>query len=79
MIECYNTSCQYHSKDEPTCPELECVGATITRNEMVTLNALRGRGFAVVAFTPDELGDTDPVDVEERMIERGWGVIGEPE
>jgi hypothetical protein len=46
---------------------------------MEVLNALRGRGFAVVAFTPDELGDTDPVDVEDRMIERGWDVIGESE
>jgi len=38
---------------------------------------LKSRGFAVVVFTPDELSNTDPDQIEEIMVERGWNMIQE--
>lgn len=36
---------------------------------------LRDLGCAVVCFVPDELQGASPEDVENQLIEFGWGVI----
>lgn len=47
----------------------------LTAEDLTLLRKLRDNGYAVVLFNPEELGCTDPIDVEDRLIERGWGVI----
>lgn len=47
----------------------------LTAEDLTLLRKLRNEGWAVVLFTPEELEDTAPTDVEDRMIERGWDVI----
>lgn len=44
---------------------------TLSPEELAVLRALRARGWAVAVFTPEEVGDTDPEDVEAQMIEAG--------
>jgi hypothetical protein len=39
------------------------------------LSELRRRDCAVVCFVADELRGADPDQVEDRLIELGWGVI----
>jgi hypothetical protein len=39
------------------------------------LNEIRRRNCAVVCFVADELRGADPDQVEDRLIELGWGVI----
>lgn len=36
---------------------------------------LRNRGYAVVIFTSEEVGEADPSDLEDIMVERGWCYI----
>ena len=43
----------------------------LSPEELAVLRALRARGWAVAVFSPDEVGDTDPEDVEGQMIEAG--------
>ena len=43
--------------------------------QLNALRQLRDEGYAIVVFTPDELGDACPDDVESRLIELGWDVI----
>ena len=43
----------------------------LSPEEFAALRALRARGWAVAVFTPDEVGDTDPEDVENQMIAAG--------
>ena len=40
-----------------------------------TLEALRSAGFAIAVFTPEEIEDANPEDVEVSMVERGWFTI----
>lgn len=44
---------------------------TLSPEELAVLRALRVRGWAVAIFTPEEVGDTDPEDVEGQMIAAG--------
>lgn len=41
---------------------------TLSPEELAVLRALRARGWAVAIFTPEEVGDTDPEDVEAQAI-----------
>lgn len=43
----------------------------LSPEELAVLRVLRARGWAVVVFSPDEVGDTDPEDVEGQMIAAG--------
>jgi hypothetical protein len=43
----------------------------LSPEELAVLRALRARGWAVAIFSPDEVGDTDPEDVEGQMIAAG--------
>ncbi len=47
----------------------------LTEQELEMLRSLRERGYAVVLFSPEELGDTEPDQVEDYLIERGWDAI----
>lgn len=49
----------------------------LTTEDLTLLRKLRDNGYAVVLFHPKELEYTDPTDVEDRMTERGWDVIGD--
>ena len=40
-----------------------------------TLEALRSAGFAIAVFTPEEIEEANPEDVEASMVERGWFTI----
>jgi hypothetical protein len=40
----------------------------LTNEEKEMLRALRGRGFAVIVWTPEELGDVPPEDIEDVSI-----------
>ena len=40
-----------------------------------TLEKLRDAGFAIAVFTPEELEDANPEDVEASMVDRGWFTI----
>ena len=48
---------------------------SLTENELTMLRSITSRGFAVVVFEPREIGDCDPQDIENAMIEAGWRVI----
>lgn len=43
--------------------------------QAAVIESLRAEGFAVTVFTPDELGDADPDQVQDKMTERGWQAI----
>ena len=43
----------------------------LSPEELAVLRALHARGWAVAVFSPDEVGDTDPEDVENQMIAAG--------
>ena len=40
------------------------------------IRTLRSLGYAVVAFAPEELEGIDVDDLEDRLTERGWEVLG---
>lgn len=40
-----------------------------------TVNFLRSQGYCVVVFTPEELKQTSPTKVEDRLVETGWDII----
>ena len=40
----------------------------LTNEEKEMLRSLRGRGFAVIVWTPEELGDVSPEDIEDVSI-----------
>jgi len=40
----------------------------LSPEESAALHALRARGWAVIIFTPEEVGDSDPEDVEGQAI-----------
>ena len=40
----------------------------LSPEELAVLRALRARGWAVIVFTPEEVGDNDPEDVEGQAI-----------
>jgi hypothetical protein len=46
-------------------------GDILSPEELAVLRALRARGWAVAVFSPDEVGDTDPEDVENQMVAAG--------
>jgi hypothetical protein len=50
---------------------------TYTEAILDALRLLRLEGFAVCAFDPEELGEVDPEEVEQRMGEAGWDFIEE--
>lgn len=43
--------------------------------QLNVLRQLRDEGYALVVFTPEELKDAIPNDVESRLVELGWDVI----
>jgi hypothetical protein len=47
----------------------------LTKTELKTLRGLRHKGYAVIVWNPEELGDAEPDDVEDRSIEYGHDVI----
>ena len=49
----------------------------LTLEELIAIRDLKRKGWCVVLFTPTELNDTDPNNMEEVLIERGWNFIGE--
>lgn len=40
-----------------------------------TVQQLRDEGYAVVIFNPEELGEADPGDLEDLLVERGNNFI----
>ena len=50
---------------------------TCTDAMLDALRLLRDAGFAVCAFDPEELGEVDPEEVEQRMCATGWDFIEE--
>ena len=44
----------------------------LMRDDIQVLNKLTKAGFAVIVWTPVELGDADPVDMEAYLIQQGW-------
>lgn len=46
-----------------------------TVDAMTIVKRLQDNGFAVVIFTPEEMGDTDPENLEDHMIMKGWDYI----
>ncbi len=48
---------------------------SLTENELTMLRSITSRGFAAVIFEPAEIGDCDPQDIEDAMIEAGWRAI----
>jgi len=46
-------------------------GDILSPEELAVLRALHARGWAVAVFSPDEVGDTDPEDVENQMVAAG--------
>jgi hypothetical protein len=39
------------------------------------LKVLRAAGAAVVVFTPEELAGANPKDVQDGLVQHGWGII----
>jgi hypothetical protein len=50
---------------------------TYTYAMLDALRLLRDAGFAVCAFDPEELGEVDPEEVDQRMGEACWDFIEE--
>jgi hypothetical protein len=48
---------------------------TYTEEILDALKLLRSSGFAVCAFDPEELGEVNPDEVEQRMCAAGWDFI----
>lgn len=46
----------------------ELTNGVLSPEESAALRALRARGWAVIVFTPEEVGDSDPEDVEGQAI-----------
>ncbi len=44
-------------------------------NELAIITSLQDQGYAVTVFSPEELGDTNPQDVQNCMCYRGWDEI----
>lgn len=47
----------------------------MTLDQILAIRQLRQSGYAVCIFTPDEMPDSNPSDVEDRMCEAGWQQI----
>lgn len=47
----------------------------MTEEQIKVIGELRDSGYAVVIFTPDELGDADPENLEDILVERGWAFL----
>jgi len=49
----------------------------MNEEQIRVLRELRDQGFVVIVWTPDEVGNADPVRLEDRCIELGWEVISD--
>ena len=49
----------------------------LSPSQLTALQELANDGWAVVVWTPEELGDASPIDVEDRSIEIGHQIIEE--
>ncbi len=47
----------------------------MTENQRNVLRELRNEGYAVCVFTPEEMPNSNPEDVESTMCEGGWRQI----
>lgn len=47
----------------------------LSREDRDALSSLRARGFAVVVFTPDEMGETDPREIEAALVQCGNEIL----
>lgn len=47
----------------------------LTKTEAKTIAGLRNKGYAVVLWNPVELGDAEPTEVEDRVVETGNDII----
>ena len=45
--------------------------------QYAAVRELRAAGYSVVVFTPDEVGEADPIKVAERLVELGNDVISD--
>lgn len=51
------------------------VNNQLTSEEVECLRGLYDRGFVVCIFTPEELGEANPEDVQDACIASGWDRI----
>ena len=47
----------------------------MTADQLKVLRELRSEGYAVCVFTPEEMPDSRPRDVEDSMCAGGWRQI----
>jgi hypothetical protein len=47
----------------------------MTEDQLKMICALRDEGYAVCIFTPEEMPNSNPEDVEEAMCMSGWDQI----
>jgi hypothetical protein len=47
----------------------------LNEEELEMIRNLRDRGFAIAVFTPEELGEVDPMRFEDAMVDAGWDAI----
>jgi hypothetical protein len=66
-------------KASPDCDHApDCVHSevtTMTTEQHAVISKLRNSGYAVIIWTPEELLDVDPGQVEDRSIELGHQII----
>jgi hypothetical protein len=47
----------------------------LNEKQLEVIRELKNEGYAVAIFTPAELEDVEPMDVEDAMISKGWDTI----
>lgn len=47
----------------------------LNKEERKVMDGLRDKGFAITVFTPQELNNANPEDVQDYMINKGWECI----
>lgn len=47
----------------------------LNEKQLQVIRELKNEGYAIAIFTPAELEDVEPMDVEDEMISKGWDVI----
>ena len=53
------------------------MSSELSPSQLTALRELANDGWAVVVWTPEELGNASPTDVEDRSIEIGHQIIEE--
>lgn len=47
----------------------------LNKEQKRVLKELHALGYAICIFTPEELGEASPEDVEDLMCQHGWAAI----